>query len=101
VKLVFSPHSLRQLHEIQAYIAYDSPTAAAKVVTRIRQSIEMLADFPKLGRIWEGRADARSDGLRRALSHTGCSRKRGRGNPARNAHQPETARPLARISHRV
>jgi addiction module RelE/StbE family toxin len=64
VKLVFSPLSLRQLHEIQAYIAYDSPNAAARVVTRIRQSIEILADFPKLGRVWE-------DGPTRVLTVSG------------------------------
>jgi addiction module RelE/StbE family toxin len=53
MNLVFSPLSLRQLHEIQDYIADDNPAAADKVVTRIRQSVEILADFPKLGRIWE------------------------------------------------
>lgn len=47
VKVIFSPRSVRQLHEIQAYIAYDSPNAAARVVTRIRQSVEILADFPQ------------------------------------------------------
>lgn len=50
MKLVFSPRALLRLREIQAYIAYDNVTAAANVVNRIRQSVEMLADHPKLGR---------------------------------------------------
>ena len=53
MKLVFSPLALRQLHEIQAYIAYDNPSAAARVATRIRQSVEILGDFPRLGHVWE------------------------------------------------
>jgi len=64
MKLVFSPLALRQLHEVQAYIAYDNPSAAAKVVARIRQSIETLADFPKLGQVW-------NDGPTRALPVSG------------------------------
>ena len=58
MKVVFSPRALLRLREIQAYIAYDNVTAAAKVVNRIRQSTEMLADYPMLGRDWDGRTRA-------------------------------------------
>jgi addiction module RelE/StbE family toxin len=54
MKVVFSPRALLRLREIQAWIAYDNVTAAAKVVNRIRQSAEMLADHPMLGREWDG-----------------------------------------------
>jgi plasmid stabilization system protein ParE len=53
MRLVFSPLALRHLDEIQAWIAYDNPSAAARVVTRIRQSVEILGDFPRLGHVWE------------------------------------------------
>jgi len=54
MRVVFSPRSLQRLREIQAYIAYDNVTAAAKVVSRIRQCAEVLADHPKLGQVWDG-----------------------------------------------
>ena len=58
MKLVFSPRALLRLREIQAHVAYDNVTAAATVVSRIRQSAEMLADHPMLGRDWDGRTRA-------------------------------------------
>ena len=39
--------SLRQVH---ARIAADNPEAARKVVKRIQQAVERLADFPESGR---------------------------------------------------
>ena len=50
MRLVFSPRAANRLREIQSYIAFEAnlPTAL-RVVLRIRQSAEMLADFPKLG----------------------------------------------------
>ena len=54
MKVVFSPRAILRLRQIQAYIAYDNVTAAARVVGRIRQSTEMLADHPKLGSAWAG-----------------------------------------------
>lgn len=58
MKVVFSPRALLRLREIQSYIAYDNVTAAARVVNRIRQCVEMLADHPELGTPWgaHGRA---------------------------------------------
>ncbi len=58
MKVVFSPLALMRLREIQAYIAYDNVTAAATVLSRIRQSTETLADHPKLGRQWDARTRA-------------------------------------------
>ena len=52
MKLVFSRRSLVRLREIQSWIAYDNVTAAAQVVSRIRQCAELLADHPKLGTVW-------------------------------------------------
>ena len=40
-------HSVRRLH---ARIAADNPPAARRVVERIRQAIDRLADFPASGR---------------------------------------------------
>ena len=54
MKLVFSPRAPLRLREVQAYIAYDNVTAAAAVVSRIRQSAEMLTDHPMLGRDRDG-----------------------------------------------
>ncbi len=59
MKVVFSPRALLRLREIQAWIAYDDVSAAVRVVNRIRQSTEMLADRPRLGR----KRDARSRAL--------------------------------------
>ncbi|MCA8928818.1 MAG: type II toxin-antitoxin system RelE/ParE family toxin [Alphaproteobacteria bacterium] len=58
MRIVFSPRALLRLREIQAYIAYDNVTAAARVVSRIRQSTEMLADFPLLGPAWDAHSRA-------------------------------------------
>lgn len=58
MKVVFSPRALLRLREIQAYIAYDNVTAAVKVVNRIRQSTETLADHPNLGWEWDTRTRA-------------------------------------------
>ena len=58
MKVVFSPRAVRRHRQIQAYIAYDNVTAAAKVVNRIRQCAEILADHPKLGREWDAHTRA-------------------------------------------
>ncbi|HEU0220785.1 MAG TPA: type II toxin-antitoxin system RelE/ParE family toxin [Paracoccaceae bacterium] len=54
MRLVFSPRSIMRMREIQAYIAHDNATAARRVVSRIRQSADMLADHPRLGTVWKG-----------------------------------------------
>jgi plasmid stabilization system protein ParE len=54
MRVVFSPRSVVRLREIQAWIAYDNVTAAAQVISRIRQCAELLADHPRLGTVWRG-----------------------------------------------
>ncbi|HUF57425.1 MAG TPA: type II toxin-antitoxin system RelE/ParE family toxin [Thermohalobaculum sp.] len=64
MKLVLSLRAVVRLREIRSYIAYDDAVAAARVIERIRQSIEMLTDHPRLGRPW-------GDGRTRALTVSG------------------------------
>ena len=44
-----SPAS-RDLDSVETYIARDNPDAAAAVVVRIIEAVEILADFPNAGR---------------------------------------------------
>ncbi len=54
MKLVLSPRAARRLREIQGHIALDaSLNTALRVILRIRQSIEILADFPMIGTRWQ------------------------------------------------
>ncbi len=46
----FSSGALRDLKDIFDWIAQDSPATALRVVGRLRQNIEILADFPHLGK---------------------------------------------------
>ncbi|WP_424753247.1 type II toxin-antitoxin system RelE/ParE family toxin [Methylobacterium sp.] len=65
MRLIFSPRAARRLREIQAYIAFKANLhVALRVALRIRQSAEMLVDFPKLGTPWK-------DGPTRALVVSG------------------------------
>ncbi|HEY7330459.1 MAG TPA: type II toxin-antitoxin system RelE/ParE family toxin [Gemmataceae bacterium] len=41
----------RSLRQVHARIAADNPEAARKVVKRIQQAVERLADFPESGRL--------------------------------------------------
>lgn len=55
MKLIISPRAARRLREIQGHIALDANlNTALRVVLRIRQSAEMLTDFPKLAAEWDG-----------------------------------------------
>lgn len=58
MKVVLSPRAVLRLREIQAYIAYDNVAAAVRVVSRIRQATEILADHPWLGPVWSGHTRA-------------------------------------------
>jgi addiction module RelE/StbE family toxin len=40
----------RDLEHVEAYLAQDSPTAAVRVVLRIIDTVELLADQPGIGR---------------------------------------------------
>jgi plasmid stabilization system protein ParE len=65
MKLIISPRAARRLREIQGYIALEASLhVALRVILRIRQSVEMLADFPQLGGPWQ-------DGPTRALVVSG------------------------------
>jgi plasmid stabilization system protein ParE len=65
MKLIISPQAARRLREIQAHIALDASLhTALQVVLRIRQSTEMLIDFPQIAPEW-------GDGPTRALVVSG------------------------------
>ena len=56
MRLVISPRAARRLREIQAHIALEANLQIAlRVVLRIRQSAEMLTDFPMLAPVWDER----------------------------------------------
>jgi len=54
MRLRYSAHARRQIVAIGDYIAQDSPSAAKRVVSRIREAARLLASFPGIGRV--GRA---------------------------------------------
>ncbi len=56
MKVVLSDRARLRLRQIRRYIAEDNPVAAERVVIRIGQTIELLADFPRIGRRWGGGA---------------------------------------------
>ena len=64
MRVVFSGRAKLRLRQIRRYIAEDNPVAAERVAIRIRQTIELLADFPRIGRI-------REEGATRALNVSG------------------------------
>jgi toxin ParE1/3/4 len=49
VKIRYRPSALAQLDNIFAYIVHSQPSAH-RVIARIKQSIDQLADFPYSGR---------------------------------------------------
>jgi toxin ParE1/3/4 len=57
-RIVWSPHSLRDLQSIHAYIAPDSAIYADLVVQRIVDAVERLPAFPGSGRVVPERGDA-------------------------------------------
>ena len=48
--VIWSRRAARELYAVYEYIATDNQTAAARVVDRIRQAVNLLADQPELGR---------------------------------------------------
>jgi toxin ParE1/3/4 len=59
VTLRYTKRATRDIENIHDYIAQYNATAARKTATRIRDSLELLADLPEAGRISE------APGLRR------------------------------------
>ncbi|ASK87948.1 type II toxin-antitoxin system RelE/ParE family toxin [Sphingorhabdus sp. SMR4y] len=47
----FSSGAVRDLNDIFDWIAQDSPAVALRILGRLRQNIEILADFPQLGKV--------------------------------------------------
>jgi addiction module RelE/StbE family toxin len=50
-RIRWTVRALRRLDEIGAYIEHDDPDAAARVVSRLVASVDMLVEFPTAGRI--------------------------------------------------
>lgn len=50
MKLRYTERAASDLEAIQAYIAEHNPSAARAVGRRIKEAIELLTDFPGLGR---------------------------------------------------
>jgi toxin ParE1/3/4 len=50
VEIVWSPLALARLQEIRAYVALDKEEVADRLGTRIVAAVEVLRDYPYLGR---------------------------------------------------
>jgi toxin ParE1/3/4 len=50
MRLRYTERAIADLEEIQSYISRHNPIAARAVGGRIKDAIELLADFPRLGR---------------------------------------------------
>ena len=48
-RVVFSPEAVKDLDEIWAYIAEDSVDAAERMIRRIEENIDQLAQMPGMG----------------------------------------------------
>ena len=51
MKIIYSKLAKEQLTNIKEYIAADNPKAAIKHLKTIKKKIELLQDFPRLGKI--------------------------------------------------
>jgi len=51
LKIIWSPLAVEQVRDIASYIALDKPTVALEWAENIFDSVEILIDFPKSGRI--------------------------------------------------
>jgi toxin ParE1/3/4 len=49
VRIHWSPQAKRDLQKVQRYIARNAPRTAAAFVRRLKQSVEILRNFPELG----------------------------------------------------
>ena len=50
-RIRWTVRALRRLDEIGAYIEYDDPDTAARVIARLVASVDMLVELPAAGRI--------------------------------------------------
>ena len=51
MNLIWTPLALQRLEDIANYIAFDSPRNAYKFVNMIFEKVEILIEFPNIGRI--------------------------------------------------
>ena len=54
MRVVISVRAEDNLSSIQRYLSKRNPPAARNTVQRLRQAIDLLADFPSLGPAWKG-----------------------------------------------
>lgn len=54
MRVELSARADAQLDGIAAFLTASNPEAARSVLDRIRQVIDLLADFPSLGPVWRG-----------------------------------------------
>jgi len=52
-KVIFAPQAIERLEEIVRYIAKDNPTAAEKFGLRLVERTALLADFLRLGNLYQ------------------------------------------------
>ena len=50
MEVVWLPRAVQNLEEIRAYIAEEHPAAAQRVAHKIKQTVAMLQDHPRLGK---------------------------------------------------
>jgi addiction module RelE/StbE family toxin len=50
MKLRYTERAITDLEAIQTYVAADNPSAATKLGKRIKSAVELLENFPELGR---------------------------------------------------
>ncbi len=53
MKIVFAPLARDNIRDIQTYIAIDNISAAARVASEIRRTIDALATYPLIGQIYQ------------------------------------------------
>lgn len=53
MKIVFAPLARDNLRDIQTYIAADNISAAARVASEIRRTIETLETYPLIGQAYQ------------------------------------------------
>lgn len=51
MKIIYSKQAKEQLYSIKEYIAQDNKTIAIEYLSRIKYKIEMLRDYPYIGKV--------------------------------------------------
>ncbi len=63
--LRYSKQAVAQLHDIEAYIAQDSKVVAVRFLEKIKNKLELLIDFPYMGKV---NATANRDDIRELVT---------------------------------